>query len=199
MRTCKDSINNIISTKLENKRISNYKSSRLKGSMTVEAAMVFPIVIIILIGIISYGVYIHDKVCLQTIANRTVQKYSMKNIKEKQIENDVDKLINKLLITNKGNSKVEVNINNKIVYSTLHIKISKNYNHILSLSNLLSFNKAKKKTNIVVASKTKIKNSTKTLKNIDFINDISDNIIIANKYKSNYDRLLNKIAETIKN
>jgi hypothetical protein len=50
------------------------KKLAVKGSYTVEAALLFPCILIFIIGLLYLGFYMHDKVKLQSVLNNTMVK-----------------------------------------------------------------------------------------------------------------------------
>ena len=53
---------------------------RLKGSMVIEAAIIFPMIIIILFALIFFAYYEHDIVVLRSEARTGIMKYVAENI-----------------------------------------------------------------------------------------------------------------------
>lgn len=62
---------------------------RFKGSLTVEAALVFPMVIFAVIALIFIIIYLHDATCLKTIVNETAEKMKMDINKQVSLEGNI--------------------------------------------------------------------------------------------------------------
>lgn len=95
----------------------------MKGSFSVEAALILPLIICIIFGFISLGLYLHDCICIQAIIDKcgvkaqdeirilgedAIEKRLLKDIKEETAK--------KLCITKLETMKVEVQL------VTIHIE-----------------------------------------------------------------------------
>lgn len=91
------------------------KNRRVKGSLTLEAALVFPIILLIVFSIIYLGFYMHDKVKLEGVIDnglmlgRNLVKYEIDMVTNKQ--NITKYLMNNRVINENDNLYKEGIIN----------------------------------------------------------------------------------------
>lgn len=92
-----------------------------KGNITVEAAIIFPVIFFCIIAVMFAGIFLYQKVLLQSLANRSVERGAATwNNHHREISSgrfDVDKLADgglywRIIDFNKG--KKEENLNNYI-------------------------------------------------------------------------------------
>lgn len=86
----------------------HYENAGLKGSITLESALIMPIVIIIIVSIIKFGYGLHDRTIIsmldkyETVKARMIE-WSFYNVEVKGV--DLSQLVNKPLIDITGEYK----------------------------------------------------------------------------------------------
>lgn len=181
------------------------------GSITIEASLVFPFILLILIITIYIIIYIHDMSCLQSIANGAmleIQKYhedtNYTDRIEKGIYTDghseetiIKQVINfinqtaaeRLLIKDIDNLKIDIKMQNYLVYKKIEIYISREIGIPYISKGCL--------TPMKVVSKTKYLQPTHCIRGLDFVDDITSEIEVIKPIKNKYDSILEEIEITI--
>lgn len=102
----------------------------MKASLTIEAAYIYPIIIISTIALILYGFYIHDRLATKSAAYKTlIQTYQADNLKypeqSEELCSKIREEINSVCILN---SSYRIYNNNEIIV------IEDAYGHFMNVS-----------------------------------------------------------------
>ncbi|PKM51279.1 MAG: hypothetical protein CVV02_07940 [Firmicutes bacterium HGW-Firmicutes-7] len=192
----------------------------VKGSFTVEASLIFPVISFVLIAIIYIAIYSHEKVCLQSIANGAEDEvqsfledtlydlrlerglYEDLNYEggiEEHIKTYVNNTVEKtLIITNKESLNIETNITPHMGYKKIDITISKDFLTPFSFIKDLMKGKDISIIKIEVHSSSKLYQPTNTIRMIDILDDLTNDIAATKELKKKYEEILIKIEESIK-
>lgn len=184
---------------------------KVKGSFTIEASLIFPMTSFILIIVLFICIYMHDKACLQNIANLAILE--IKNIYE---DSDYYTRLNQGLYIQPSNSEKINKIATEFIYNkandNLILKNSKNINVNISIlpsgfSNKVKiyiFNNYKLPFNfglsiikLEIYSEGQLLFPGSFINGIDVLNDISDNIAAIKSFKDKYHEILENIEEII--
>lgn len=170
---------------------------KVKGNLTVEISIILPFIILVLISIMSYGVYLHDVICLQSLTNNATIKYSYNLDDIKNLDEYIKDYANKQLISKKGRLTVDYKISNNLLNKTLELRICKQHNYIFSFFNNFIYKDNNKSTDIVVTAKSSIKDPTNLIRNINLIDEISDSVTITRNYKEKYEKIVQDIISIL--
>jgi len=187
------------------------KRLKYRGSISIEASLIFPLVLFVLMITIYIMIYAHEMTCLKGIANRAVleiqKHYENTNysdriqralyfdeFSEDMIREQMTKVIKKdakeqLLIKDKDNIQVEIKKQNYLIYERYELTIRKEIRGpIKSLGKWM---------NIVQKSSTKYFQPTQCIRDMDFIDDLTSEIEVIKPIKNKYYDILEKIEITI--
>ena len=98
-------------------RRKNFEMLKENGSSSIEAALVMPVVFIVILCIVYMSMYMHDIVIMKAACVNGCELVEGGNLEEKEAINSIkSKLIEKTLIVK--NIDVSCNSDNKIVFET---------------------------------------------------------------------------------
>ena len=195
------------------------------GSFTVEASLIMPLIIFIIITLIYFAFYLHDQACLQAIANQVAEKgtesllYNEVDIDEGSIVyNSINERAIYWRFTDNCNSKTNniisygeseskdrfFNVRSKDVVMDLAVN-SNLLNKCVQVNMQAPFKTPLKfvnellnngkSLNIKVSSKANMNDSVEFIRNIDLINQKGDEIECIKNVKSKYDEAINKVKD----
>jgi hypothetical protein len=193
---------------------------KIKGSFTIEASIIFPIVFLTIAGILYFGIYMHDKTFLQSVANEAALEfeysiyrstdysqrlanglyvYSPDDGKIASILNDyvITRTENKLLFGH-GNSDLEINHNFEGVLfnKKVIITIEKPFNTGIPFVNKVLFGSGDI-NQISVMATSKLNNREEIVRTVDFVDDITSELTGVKDLKSAYDEKVEAITNAI--
>jgi uncharacterized membrane protein len=185
----------------------------VNGSFTVEASMIFPIISLILIVVLSIAIYTHEMACMQSIANgaqNEVQCFCESTEYEDRLErglyidaNFEDRLVQHinsyvkdraektLIMTNKERLAIEVEVTPFMVYKKIDLSISKGFTTPFRFNYMIGLLK------IDVHSSSKLLQPANTIRMVDVMDDLTNDITATKALKERYEEILNKIEESI--
>lgn len=199
---------------MKERRIYNYldgNRQQVGASFTVEASLVFSIILLILMCVINGSIYLHDRVSLQSIANQSINHlalvlnkgahYDLRRVEGLYIEdinsvavsNDMQNYIvdlakNKLIGGSIDALEIVCDIENKVIYKKVNLTIELDTQYMLMLGIPINFK---------VSTSSRIYNAEKFVRAIDFIDDTSSEVLVVKQVKDRYHDLLNKIEVII--
>lgn len=199
---------------MEESRMYNYlvgNRQLIGASFTVEASLVFSIIFLILMCVINSSIYLHDRVSMQSIANQSINHLTLilnkgtyydlridgglyiEDIDNVAVSNDLQNYItslakNKLIIGNIDALEIACDIDNKVVYKQVNLTIELANQYILMPGIPVNFK---------VSTSSRIYNAEKLIRAMDFIDDMSSEIVGVKQVKEQYYNLLNKIEVII--
>lgn len=175
---------------------------KLKGSFTVEASFVFPLILFVLITLLFIALYMHEITCLQAIAHRVsacaqvVLEDTNKENCQQVISEEVERLAKRDLILKQGRVKVVCQITQGLVSSHLDLNIQKEFMTPFKAVNQLMNSSRKSSLQMEVRSSTQLIDPTHIIRGIDFIDDVSSEITVTKKLKEKYSDIIDQL-ETI--
>lgn len=195
---------------------------KFKGSLTVEASLVFPIVLFVVISLLYIGIYLHDVTCMKAIVNEATQRYELAYSNKIDINtgevlsnndrlnkglywrllthNNCDKYI-KDFIRNKIKDNLimkddNIIINTKIIHNNIiksvNIHVKKDFTTFIAPINSLLSLNGKILT-MAVSSKAIVKDQAELIRNIDMLDNISDGIPALRNSKEKYEKKISDI------
>ncbi|MCT4596426.1 MAG: pilus assembly protein [Vallitalea sp.] len=199
-------------------------NKRLIGSLTVEASLIFPIVLFVVISLLYIGIYLHDVTCMKAIVNEATQRYELAYSNKIDINtgevlsnnkrlsrglywrfsnyNDHDKYVkefirNKIkdnLIMKDDNIIISTKIIHNNIMKSVNITVEKDFTTFIApVNNILSLNG--KNLTMAVSSKAIVKDQVELIRNIDMLDNISDDIPILRNSKENYKKKIRDIID----
>lgn len=199
-------------------------NKRLIGSLTVEASLIFPIVLFVVISLLYIGIYLHDVTCMKNIVNEATQRYELAYSNKIDINtgevlsnnkrlsrglywrfsnyNDHDKYVkefirNKIkdnLIMKDDNIIISTKIIHNNIMKSVNITVKKDFTTFIApVNNILSLNG--KGLTMAVSSKAIVKDQVELIRNIDMLDNISDDIPILRNSKENYKKKIRDIID----
>lgn len=180
---------------------------RLKGSFTIEASMIFPIVLLALVAFLFIGIYVHEVTSLQAIANKLssetselTYKYSEEELIKKVIEEvieEVNKLTIRDLMLQQGEVTVDCKISKQLLSSQIELTITKTFMTPIKRLNQFMKDTSISKIQMQVHSTCKFNEPTRFIRAIDFMDDVTSEVTVTNDLKENYRDMMNQIKEII--
>ena len=85
----KNKVTNNVKNKIKNSKEYNIKNYVKNGSVTVEAAMILPLIIMVFVSVIMYVFFLHDVVVIKGVTEEFLAE--RKYCEEKEIQDDFDK------------------------------------------------------------------------------------------------------------
>lgn len=175
---------------------------KLKGSLTVEASLIVPITLFVLITMLFISIYMHELTCLQAVAHRvstSVQELLDQKGKEETqqiLKNEIERLAKRDLLLQKGTLNVVCQITEGILSNRLEVRIQKEFITPFKAIDQLMNSSSSSYIKINVYSNTKFISPTRFIRGVDFIDDISSEITITNEMKEKYTDMIEQL-ETI--
>ncbi|MCT4688727.1 TadE family protein [Vallitalea sp.] len=199
-------------------------NNKLGGSLTVEAALVFPIVFFGVISLIYIGIYLHDVTCMKAIVNETADRYELAyvgkidfdtgkvlsndsrlnrglywrfksgNILRDNVKTYVTKQMKNQLILKDDKINVGIKVTNSVLRKKVTITVNKDFNTPINVINKILSINNRQLT-MCVNSKVVINDQAELIRNVDLLDDISDYIPSINKAKMIYKDKVNKIVD----
>lgn len=203
-------------------------NNRLRGSLTVEAALIFPIVIFAVMCIIYIGIYLHDVTSLEVIVNETSDRYQLAYAKKidfdtgkalsdesrldkglywrltynKSLNNNAQSYIKnqvkKRLIMNNEEIKTNIKLDNYILKKYITITVDKDFDLPVILINNL-LKLRDANLHMCVDSRVFINDPCELIRNVNLIDDMTDYVPAINKIKDKYEEKVNDIVEFFEN
>lgn len=127
----------------------------MRGSTTIEATIVFPVVFLCIIGFIYLCITMYQQVVLQAMANEvaiSIQDEELKQLKQRLQKQGVN---------------MEVDIQNRFVYKEANITLSRDYP--IRVGNLLKPLGFSENYHMQANSKAVLKNQVSFIRNVDFV------------------------------
>jgi hypothetical protein len=198
--------------------------TKINGSLTVEASLVFPIVFFAVISLFYISIYLHDVTCLKSIVDETASRYelALSNKIDFETGNNISNnsrlnrgLYWRLNDNNEYNSKVEryiakqvkdklildydsiitnSYITNSIGKKSIDIKVTKSFHTPINIINKL-LSMDKDELTMTVRCKAVINDQEEFVRNINLLDDISDCVVPLNKAKHEYENKVKKILD----
>lgn len=191
----------------------------VNGSFTVEASLIFPVISFVLITILYIAVYAHEMTCLQSIVNgaqNEVQclyedaQYNVRlerglyidlnyenSIKQHITAYVMDRSEKALIMTNKERLRVDVDITPYFVYKKIDITISKNFPTPFRYVKELMVGKNINLIKVKAHSHSKLLVPADTIRMVDVMDDLTNNITATKTLKERYEEILTKIEGSI--
>ena len=166
----------------------------MKGSLTVESAIIIPIIIIFVVCLFSYGIYLHDNATLQGIVNQATEKYSFERNNKLELKSYIREKIDANLFVKSRVYSINHSINGGLLSEEISITLEKNKIHIFDF---YAYYIKKADGDRGIRKSSKIKKPTSFIRTINFIDDISDDFSATQKYKEGYKNISNKISESL--
>ncbi|GKX30940.1 hypothetical protein SH1V18_34200 [Vallitalea longa] len=206
----------------------NSMNNKLEGSLTVEAALIFPIIFFTVICIIYIGIYLYDVTSLEAIVNETSGRYQLAYTKkidfdtgkalssESRIDegiywrlaydrslNDnaeayIKKQIKERLIMNEEDIYTAIKLKNYVLKKYITITVEKDFNTPFVIINNL-LRINDSGLNMCVNSKVLVNEPCELIRNIDMIDDMTDYVPAISNVKDKYDDKVNDIIEFFNN
>ena len=129
----------------------------MRGSTTIEATIVFPVVFLCIIGFIYLCIAMYQQVVLQAMANEiaiSIQDEDLEQLKQRLQKQGVN---------------MEIDIQNRFVYKEANITLSRDYP--IRVGNLLKPLGFSKSYHMQANSKAILKNQVSFIRNVDFITE----------------------------
>lgn len=195
------------------------KTINPRGSITIEASLIFPFILLILMITIYIIIYAHEMACLQSLANSAVleiQKYYQDSnysdriernlyfdgLSEEAISEHVINLVNQgakeqLLIKDRESLQVEIKKQSYLIYQKFELSIKKDVSiPIKRLDNWINIS-CNSSIPMKAVVKTKYFQPTECIRGMDFVDDLTSEIEVVKPIKSKYNSILEKIENTI--
>lgn len=205
--------------KLRNKR---------QGSLTVEASLIFPIVFFAIVSLLYISIYLHDTTALKAITNEATERFQLayankvdietghvltprerlskglywRWTKQRGYEAGVKAFIMKeaeaRLFLKDGQLDIETGIENYIIKQNLIIEVKKNFRTPLDpVNKLLGIGNGGK--DMVIYTQTSMKDPAEVIRNMDYLDDLSDYLGPVKTAKEKYREKINDIIGFFEN
>ncbi|MBC7960211.1 MAG: hypothetical protein H7X94_10120, partial [Vallitaleaceae bacterium] len=159
---------------------------RLKASYTIEASLIFPVMVLVLVAILFIAIYVHEVTCLQAIANKVVftaegQNYELES--EQILIDCVEALVQRELIIKEGQLLTEVQISKGFLSNKVEIRITKDFITPFQLLNEYMNHSRLKTIQIKVEASADTFRPANCIRTVDFVDDVSSQIKVTNALK----------------
>lgn len=176
--------------------------TKWRGSLTVEASLIFPIVFFAIVSLLYMSIYLHDSTVLKAITNEAAERFQLayanrvdiqsghvltpkerlskglywRWAKQGGYEDDVSAFIMKeaqrRLLLKDDQLHMTTDIKNYILKQHLTIEVRKKFSTPLDpVNQLLGISTG---INMVVQSKTSMRDPAEVIRNMDYLDDLSD-------------------------
>lgn len=187
----------------------------LKASLTVEASMILPMVFFTIISVIYMSIYLHDVTIMRAITHEALDRYqlaysnkidmatgevlspaarldrglywrfgsdgSMKELVQAYIQEEGDKR----MLTSDGTIDVQTVLHHYILKQNITIEVRKSFGTPLGpVNKLLGISGVD--TDMVVISRIGVKDPTEVIRNMDYLDDLSDHLSPIKEAKKAY-------------
>lgn len=192
---------------------------KAKGSITIEASFILPILLLAVLTVIFLGVYMHDMSCMQSVANHAalhassiIQKdthYELRleqglyfnHFNEQKFNDKMNAFIIEQLepmLINQIHNRLDIDciIENKIVYKKVHITITYPFKTPFDRINNIFFPKSKNKV-MQAQAHAQLYDPTEVINTYEAIDDISSDIVFIQPIKKAYQEIIDKIITTL--
>ncbi len=176
---------------------------KIKGSFTIEASIIFPLVLLVLVTMITIGLYLHEMTVLQGIAN-AVSDHSGEILKvtdekqwEERMKEEVYQLAQNAFLLQPSTLNVTCEVTQGLISYHLELRIKKNFKTpFRSITQLMNGSNNSFLT-MEVCAKSKHTDPTRFIRGIDFLDDVSSEITLTKDLKDKYREMMDGLESMI--